>query len=349
MELTKEVNTFLVNLLTKYEQYNLSVDESRKSKEDKASFIVSKLTRKKFRRRALVDKTKQAIIEKINLSIQENRSIHLVVPFGGYKHFWNPSHPEPDWAELFNFKYLTEFVSPVLSVYKPGVIIEYVSEDLILTRMNNYPEEALTLYSEIFTKLIEWYNHQTPDNLKFNYFRVKDRCDSKKLIDEVENMLPKRKEEFDKLTKEQKEQELHRSVRSVLWNGDKDLTKLSQEDKEKRMIESRLIELAYYETEAKPEYLGDYLWEDNHICICFSFGTTHDNDEFEDLTLGSTYGSIVDHWIGRGILHKREDRFIPDIISKNQYETTKPKLQTVAVNNLLPYKNYQEIEVVIET
>jgi len=345
MDLTEQVNSFLTNLLTHFRPYLLTDDDKKKNK---LSFIVGKLTRKKFRRRKLVDKTKQAITEKVQLSIQSNEPIHLVVPFGGYKHFWNPSHPEPDWAEIFNFKYLTEFVSPILSVYKPGVIIEYISEDLILTRMNNYPQSALEKYSDIFRKLIEWYGKKIPTNLKFKFFRVKEHCNSQKLIKQVESLLIKRKVEFENLSLDRKIQELHRSNRSLMWQGEKDLTTLTDQEKKQRIIESRLIELAYYETEAKPEFLGNYLSENNHICICFSYGTTHDNDEFEDLTIGSSYGSIVDYWIGRGIFYKRGERLIPDIISRNQYELIKKDLKIVGTKNILPYKNYQNIEVLIE-
>lgn len=133
----------------------------------------------------------------------------------------------------------------------------------------------------------------------------------------------------------------------MYWKGEQDLTNLSEAERQERTIESRLIELAYYENEAKPEFLGEYLSEDNHICICFSFGTTHDNDLFQDLTLGSTYGSIVDHWIGRGILEKRAERFIPNIISRNQYAELEKKLTKVTVKNILSHKNYQEIEVLV--
>lgn len=346
MDLSGLTKSFLTELLTRYQPYSLSKDDELHINKDKTSFIVDKLARKKFRRRKLAGQTKQVIKDKVILSLQSNKPIHFVIPFGGYKHFWNPSHPEPDWAELFNFKYLTEYVAPVLAVYKPGVIIEYISEDVIITRMNNYPQSALEKYSEIFKKLIDWYSEKIPANLQFRFFRVKDRGDYKKLIKEVEEKLLERKKEFEKLSPERKNQELHRSVRSMMWKGDKDLTGLSEDEKNQRMIESRLIELVYYKVEAEPEYLGNYLSEDNHICICFSYGTTHDNDEFEDLTLGSTYGSIVDHWIGRGIIVKKGERFLPDIISRNQYESLKKDLQVIDTSNFLPYANFQQIEVI---
>ena len=344
----QQVNQYLKQLLTTFDSYTPSLEDVKLIQRDKTQFIVNKLALKKFRKRKLTAETRQAIAKKVGLSIKENRPLHFVIPFGGYKHFWNPSHPEPDWAELFNLTYLTEYVSPVLSVHKPGVIIKYASEDLVLNRMNNYPKETLEVYSNVFRQLIDWYNNQTPDNLTFKYFRVSERCDASKILSGVEKLLPKRKQAFDKLSKKEQEQEIHRSMRSVFWNGAQDLTKLTDLDKEKRIIESRFVELAFYETEGSKEFMGTYYWEDNRICICFSFGTTHDNDPFEDLTLGSTYGSIVDHWIGREILKKRGNRLIPDIVSKNQYTDIKDDLKTIVVKELPPHKNYSQIEVLEE-
>ncbi len=345
LNMKKAVNSYLQSLLTDIRLPKLSAEDKKKVSRSKVEFIVNKLSRKKFRKRKLADETKKAIIEKVRISLDENRPIHFMVPFGGYKHFWNPSHPEPDWAELFNFRYLTDFVAEASLTHKPGVIIEYISEDMILNRMNNYPKRALEQYSEVFSNLVDWYNKQIPPNIQFQFKRVKDVVDANKLLERVENLLPERREPFEKLSKKAQEIELHRSYRSIFWNGDKDLSKLNPQEKQKRIVDSRLIELAYYDTEAEKEFLGDYLFEDNHICICFSFGTSPDNDEFQDLTLGSTYGSLVDHWIGRGILQKRKNSFSPRIISQNQYTNAKEAIEIVSVDNLLPYKNFQSIEV----
>ena len=318
--------------------------QKRQIENDLSRFIVDQLSRKKFRRRRLSPQTKQAISQKVEKSIQQNIPIHLVVPFGGYKHFWNKSHPNPDWAELFNFKYLTDYVQAILNTYNPGVIIEYISEDLILNKMDNYPPESLEEYSKNFTELIQWYNQKTPQNLSFEFFRVKDKCNSEDLIKKVESMLPERRKSFEKLTQEQKDQELHRSQRALMIHGDKDLSKLNQDELEQRIIDSRLIELAYYYAESQPEFLGEYLWEKNHICVCFSFGTTHDNDEFQDLTLGSTYGSLVDHWIGRGILVETKKGIRPRIVSKKQYQEFQDKLLVYEVSNRPDHQNFEKIE-----
>ncbi len=340
----KTTNKYLESLIKEFKPYIFTEKDKELISKSKTEFAVNKLTRKKFRKHKVAEKTKEDIRDKVEKSFYENIPIHLTVPFGGYKHFWNSSYPEPDWAEIFTFNHLYNFISPLLKIYKPGVIIEFVSEDIILTKMNNYSPKALDSYSRIFSLLIEKFNNWSPENFQLKFFRISDRCDKDKMVEKIEKLLNERKEEFLKLSKGDKQKELKRSHRSVMYNGYKDLTKLNNQEKLNREIDSRIIELAYYETEAEPQFLGDYLWKDNHICVCFSFGLSHDNiDNF--LTLGSCKSSIVDYWIGRGILEVHGNKIIPRIVSKTQYEKIKDDLKIFKTQNILPFDNFGNIEI----
>lgn len=340
-----EVNRYVKDLFTNVGVFQLSEGDKKAIERDLPVFIAKKMTRKKFRRASLADTTYADILKNVTDSVAKGMPIHMVIPFGGYKHIWNDSQPEPDWAEVFNLRYLTDWAAPVCVAYKPGVIIEYISEDMILTRMDNYPSASLDKYFEIFSKIINWYNKKTPSNLDFRLFRVADKVDKEKLIKKVEELIPERKVIFEKLSPEEKDIEVHRSRRSVVWDGEIDMTNLNEKEREERVIESRIIELAYYEIEEEKEFLGDYYVEDNRMMIAFSFGTTPDNDEYQSLTLGTTYGSIVDHWIGRGVLYRHGDTFRPSILSRQQYEG-KHGVTKIEVNNFLPFKNFASIEII---
>lgn len=341
----KEINDYLRSLLTNIESYSLNPGEQKKVKRDKATFILEKIMRKKFRRKVSED-TRKSIEEKVRAEVKDNQPIHFTIPFGGYKHFWNPSHPNPDWAELFHFRSMTDYVLPILAAHKPGVIIEYISEDLILPRMNNYPDSAIEAYTASFRQLLEWYSQFTPKGLGFRFFRVSERCDKDAIISDVEKLIPERKAAFQKLSANEQEREIHRSLRSVYWNGDKDLTMLSDAEKRDRIVESRLIELAFYDVEGKPEHMSTYYWDDNHIAVCFSFGLSPDNDAYGDLTIATSYGSIVDYWIGRGVLQNHNGKLHPTIISQQQYGSSKSNLQLVSISpGLLPLENFKNIEV----
>ncbi len=249
---------------------------------------------------------------------------------------------------MFTLKFLTEWVTPVVAVHKPGVIIEFISEGVVVPRMNNYPDEAIEQYSKNFTALVDIYRRHLPVNIDFRFFCVGDKYDKKKIIEEVEKLLPKSWDKWNSYSETEKEIELKRSRRSVFWKGKEDLTKLSESEKEKRIIESRLIELAYYTVEARPEFLGDYFTRDNHIPICFSYGLSPDNSDHW-ITLGSTYASAVDYWIGRGIVEERSNVFINRIVSKDQYEKVKEDLQSYKVSfDFLSLDNYQSVDVIPE-
>lgn len=341
----EEVNNYLTELLTKVEPYQLTPAEQKKVDRDKAGFVMDKLMRKKFRRR-IGEATKKDLLKKVKMSLNEGKPLHFCMPFGGYKHYWNPSHPEPDWAELFNFRYMTEYVLPIIAVHEAGVILEYISCDVVLPLMNNYPEEALQKYFEGFKKIIEWYGQYIPSNLKINFFRTSDKYDKDKLLTEIKKMIPKRVKEFDQLPKDEQEQEIRRSVRNVMWNGRDDLTGLNEDARRDRIILSRIIELAYYELEAEQGYLGNYFAEGNHIDTWFSGGLSPDNID-ESLTLAGSYGSVVDFWIGRGVVFSDSDKLRATIISQQQYQALKDKVETVKINPpLLTLKNYQSIDVI---
>lgn len=334
-----DIVNYLNNLINTYTEYVLSDEDKKVIERDLISFITQKLFLKKFRKQKLFQSTIDDITNKIKSNIEQNKNLYFVIPFGGYKHFWNPSHPEIDWAEVFTLKFLTEWISPVLAVYKAGAVIEFVSEDLVLERMNNYSQESLDKYSKSFKALLEIFNKHLPTNFKFLYTRLGDKFDKNKMLKMVEDKLPKGYERWNSLSEEEKEIELKRSRRSVILKDKNDID---------RIIESRIIELTFYDVEADPEFLGNYFDEDNHIGLCFSFGLSADNI-YHWLVLGSTYASTVDFWIGRGILETRENRMVERIVSKEQYFKIKEMLKKTEINlKEISINNLKTIELITE-
>ncbi len=180
----KEIHKYFDKVVSSLGDYTASESEQKLIDRDLVGFMMQKLSRKRFRRKLTGD-TKNKIRQKVLNSITQKKPIHFVIPFGGYKHYWNPSYPEPDWAEFFHFVWMAEYVAPILAVYKPGVILEYISEDLILNKMNNYPIEALENYSKRFKELVDWFNIKTPANFDIRYFRVSDRYSKDDIIKQV--------------------------------------------------------------------------------------------------------------------------------------------------------------------
>lgn len=338
------VQNYLKNLLESSSKYsNLEEDLSLIKSQGLNSYIVGKLLRKRFRKSKVADNTREDIKKKVELSIKEEKPIYLIICFGGYKHFWNQSYPEVDWAEFFNLAFLSEYLAPILANYKPGVVLDYESEDVIIPLIDNYPESAPNSYAGSFRKLIKIYSKSIPSNFKINFIRSQEQIDKELLFKRTKKVAVDKRKLFDKLSSEEKELHLHRTPTSIMWKGRDDWTKFSDKEREEKIIESKMLNEAYYD--ADYEQREKYFEGDNHIPIVLSWGKTYENSA-NWLTLGSTFSSIVDFWVGRGILEKHEEKYVPRIVSQNQYKEIKNKLETVKMN-LIPLKNFESIEVYI--
>lgn len=337
------VTDYLKGELGNFPSYELKPEDEEKIKISGLDrWITNKLLVKRFRKAKVAEKTAEEIFKKVQLSTKENKPLYLILGFGGYKNFWNSSYPEVDWAEFFNLRFMSEYVAPVLVAYAPGVSLEYESEDIILPLIDNYPEESLEAYARSFKELTNIYSKQLPTNFKINYIRSQEQLNTSKLFDRINELLPAKKEAWRKLSPEEKEQHLHRTPANIMWRGKVDWTSLTDEEKQAKIVESKIINETYYD--ADYEFRGKYFEGGNHIPLVFSFGKTVDNEVTNWVTLGSTFSSMVDFWVGRGILEDRESKFVPRIVSHRQYDEVKDKLQTVATD-IIPLKNFNSIEV----
>lgn len=327
---------YLYNLLNKFNQYEVSLSDRKIIDRDLIGFIFQKISIKKFRKQKLFPETIDDIKNKIKFCISNSKPIKFTLLFGGYKHFWNKSAPEIDWAEVFSLKFLIEWLAPISSVYKPGVVLELVSEDWVLERMDNYSQESLDKYSNSLCNLIDIFNVNLPDNLRINYIRLSDIFDKSEMMKAIDERMDDGYKRWNSLSQDEKDIELRRSRRSVM---------LGDNESDDKLIESRVTELAYYESEALPQFLNNYSDEDK-IYFCMSFGLSNDNIDHW-LTLGSTYASTVDFWVGRGIIEERDDSFIRRIVSREQYDRIKNNLKLEQIENIEPaLSNLQTIEII---
>ena len=88
--------------------------------------MIDRLFAKKFRKYAIAPDVKVSVNEKLNNIISKKLPLTFVPSFGGYKHWWCPTYPTIDWAEIFNIKFMLEYLSPIFSNYKDNkTTIEY--------------------------------------------------------------------------------------------------------------------------------------------------------------------------------------------------------------------------------
>ncbi len=338
----KMVADYIKDRLIKFNNYQFTGDDKIFIERfSKAEFIVKRLLLKDFRKSKVHEDARNAIRQKVLMSIEKNVPIYLIVCFGGYKHFWNSSHPEVDWAEFFNLKFMEEIAAPILAVHEPGVILDYESEDVIIPWMDNYKESDNDKYADSFRKLIGVCSKIYPKNFKVNYVRSQEQYDTRLLLKGIEERLPQKIKEWEALSDEEKQKRLKRSPKSVKWLGREDLTRLSEEEKIKRIQMSKMLNELYYDVDFL--FRKEYFEGENHIPLVLSWGLSEENAGHW-VVIGSTRASQVDFWIGRGIMECRNRKFVERVVSHRQYEKIKSKLKKIRID-LIPLKNFREIEI----
>lgn len=292
--------------------------------------ILNRLFSRKWSRKAQYEEAKKYTEEKVDNILNKNLDFLFCFCFGGYKHFWSPTYPEPDWAEIFTIKYLMEYVLPIAETQKKNVKIEFESEEVALTYMNNTPQEGMDKYNDAFKKLINYVNEKTKYPIDLSVVLARDFYDKEELLNKMYDYLPEVQERFNKLNVEEKEIRLKRAETNIMWDGKENLTNISQEEKEKFIYDSRTLNEAFldidYELRGK-----EYFEKENLIPLLGSFGLGAGGELW--LHLASNKSSLVDFWAGIGILEVREDKIIEKTISKKQFDLIKDDLKKVKLDN----------------
>jgi len=174
--------------------------------------------------------------------------LYITIPFGAFKHFSSPEFPHTNWAEVFHLAHILDYLAPVAQAHAPGVIVEYCSEGaLILTMMDNYPPEALQLYEQEFREMLNQLNQRCTSNIEFRFRGMDSLCDVDILRDQVSINLPERLEKYVQEFKNKEDDGLKRSHRSIMWDGQEDWTGCARQERDEKILRSRVIEILYIE------------------------------------------------------------------------------------------------------
>ena len=301
--------------------------------------------------RVWASESRRAVIKrKIDQAFSTGRPLTLVVPFGGYKHYWNTSAPEPDWAEVFQLEHMVRSLGPLATGLPGGVRVEYVSEDFLVGEMDNYTSEALESYAKVFRRLVVECNRRLPAGISIDFWRLSERYDTDAILRDLLDILPRQIGLFQALPREAQDLQLRRSWRSVNWQGELDLGNLSDRERRETVVRARVLELTFSEFGFTVDRIGDYYERDLNICTVFSWGKSWDNAAKQFLTLHSAKGCLVDHWIGRGVLIRRGAHIRRAIVSASQFQALELDRQySVPVQG--PFRelsNYGQIDLMVQ-
>jgi hypothetical protein len=326
----------LANTLPDYQL--LAEDNKQIEKEGLANYILRKVLSHKYRKTAITEDFREYIFKNIQNTITIGKPLRFTIPTGGYKKWqFTDIAPEVDWSEFFHLRYMIEYLSPLVSVYKPGVLLEYFSNSWLVKRISYYPQSDLDMYAASFRKLISVFEKILPPNFVIKYHNVADQITEEELLSRTYKNIPIVQEKYAKLPETQMKELLEYSDRNIRWDILEKDGKLDDRTKSKLILEGKTIHDALLEGGWNKDLY--YVRNDNAIPII------HRKSKSDFLHIASCDGSFVQFWVGRGVLEKKERGFKPMILSYEQYQAVKDRIKTEEFSGI-KLKNFKSIEVI---
>lgn len=273
-------------------------------------FIFSQLMRKKYRKWAIDESAETQIKNAIRIQIAKKEPIRIVYPFGGYKLWRMPSSPHVDWAEFFAISHILSYIAPISAGYKPGVEIEFTSDEVIVETMNNISKADLEVYTNEFRTLLMAFEKYCPNNVSLKLTLVRDLyVNTSELEKDINQNMPIFTSQFESEPPEKQQARLVTSELNINFAGDKDLTKLNTTQKEKFIKNSAILHHAYCKI---PKRSALNRSKDKVLI----FTTLLPNS----IPIGTTKASITKFWTGFGVLEKVGNNYRPLVLSPKNIE-----------------------------
>lgn len=291
------------------------------------NYIFRKLTSRQFRSSSLTPEIGKRMEESIKARVRENRPIAFSVPTGGNKKRQWKEAPFVDWSEVFNVVFMAQYVAAVLAVYKPGVEMEYVSNEIDMELLGNYSRGELKAYTDSFQEMLRFLKKYLPRNLSISFREMRDEF----AVGEYEECLKAAKPDLDELYREfekkpieGQEKQIEKARRNYKFSPQEN--GLPEKEKTDILIRTALIHDMY----VKPIWLGfmakkNYLRNDNKMPVAFyhcGWG----------IHLKSSPGSTAQFWVGKGVVVEEQDGYRQSILTTEQYKGVKDRCAEAEVS-----------------
>jgi hypothetical protein len=188
-------------------------------------------------------------------------------------------------------------------------------------------------YTRTFRKALEYFNKKTKKvELKLSLAREQYKnynFDKNELLKRINELLPEYTKKFNNYDEEDKKRRIQKARTNFKLDGVINYTNLSDEEKQKLYIKSRILNEAFLDADF--EIRGtDFFEKETNIPLLFSFGLGPGGESW--LHIGSSHSSMTDFWAGTGILEIRnENKIIERILSRTQFENIQDKLKKIQV------------------
>ncbi len=290
--------------------------------------IYAKVMSKKFRKVKPGEPAVKLTKEAIRLAVTENKPIRIVQMFGGNKLWRFEEAPEIDWAELFSLTYFIQWCRYIASVYEPGVIYEYFSQDISVETMNNVPRAETDKYSKTFKELLDWIHPYIPPQITVSYLRHFEMFNDPQ--DYYKELEKSKTELFNQ--NGNKLPELTDIMKAATELNVK--LKPGQDDDPEWREKVELEHQAIFMTPTLRRYADD----PHIIWTCPTYFA-------DSVVTGSTKRSYAKFWAGVGALQKNGDSYAELVLTPKQVETMKFEWQDINIEGISG-KNFKKIRIV---
>lgn len=278
--------------------------------------IVARILSKKFRKYSVDDAFREHVHRVVEWAVDNNEPINMVWVFGGYKLWRMPTTPRVDWGELFSMMYFAKYATTVAEVYKLGVVFDFYSDDVIVSRMDNIPQIDIDAYQASFRELLDFVRPYLPKNVMFDYHRVAEQYGPGEFDKELEENIEKLRKELPGGLPAMDE------VRKALV--ELNVKPVSGQDKDPQWREKVLL---IHDAYAMASKRRPYYRNQNKIMVV--------NTPLKGaLAIGTTKSSVAKFWCGMGVLEKRGESYLEKILSPKQLDREKIVYQNIKIEGL---------------
>lgn len=312
-------------ILQKLEHLNDTSFQKIVSDLELADFIFKSVMNKHFRKYSVTSEYQEKIKTAIKISLEKNDPIKFSFPFGAYKLWRLEETPEVDWAELFTLIYYSTWLTPIAKIYKPGILFDFSSDEVIVERMNNIPINETKSYAKSFNSLLNFLQPYLQKNIKYTLTPIRSFYTPEEFENDLKDKIKKMEEKLGGLPILD-EKHKHMVELNVKLKPDQD-----KDPKWREKIE--LIHQAYYTVDRRRPY--------NRAKEKIITFVTKMPD---CIAVGTTKTSIAKFWVSVGALKKQNDSFMEYILTPSQLEKTAFIWEPVKISEL-DGKNFHQIRV----
>lgn len=296
---------------------------------DSEELVRARLMSKKFRKLKATPACEEAVERVTKAAVKGQTPLTVSLLFGGNKLWRFDEAPEIDWAELFSLFYYVDWLKTVAAAHKPGVVLDYYSQDVSVESLNNVPRNETDKYSRTFREMLDWLAPYLPKGIQITYRR--------------------HFEEFNDPDDYYKELELGKQA--VLKDNGGQLPKLTESMRIATELNVKLApgqevdpqwrEKVELEHQAifRTKTLGQYLSDPGIITIS---PTNYEGSD--SIITGSTKRSYAKFWAGIGALERSGDSYDELVLTPKQLRLADFEWQDVQINGLRG-KNFRKIRV----